>query len=328
MQEMSQRLSGVPGFKEKYIRNFPVGLFTSVMGIGGLSIAYQQFAGIVDLQPISIALLAMAYIIFAGVGLVYAGKLLFYRRDVIAEFDDPVKANFFAAISISMLVLAIGTYNYQRSASFVLWCAGTALQLLILLLIASRWITRDHEITHVNPAWFLPAAGNFLVPIGGTDFVVSDFSWFFFSIGLFFWIVLFIVIFYRITFHSPMAEKLIPTLFILIAPPALGFIAYVRLTGAFDIVARLLLNVALFLLLLLIFLLPYFLKVRYSISWWAYTFPLCIATTATMLAYRSTGTKGFEWISAMLLLISSLAVAIVSVRTLAAIKQKSLFEPG
>jgi nitric oxide reductase large subunit len=64
---------------------------------------------------------------------------------------------------------------------------------------------------------------------------------------MFFWLVLFIIIFYRITFHQRLAEKLIPTLFIMIAPPALGFISYIRLTGTYDMVARLLLNVALFL---------------------------------------------------------------------------------
>jgi tellurite resistance protein len=325
---MSQGVVGVPHIMEQYIRNIPVTLFTIVMGIGGLSIAYQRFAGIIDLPLIGIALLLVAYAIFIGVSLLYMIKLLFYRSEVSAEFNDPVKAYFFAAISISILVLSIATFDHQRPISFVLWGVGTALQLLILLVIASRWITRDHEITHVNPAWFLPAAGNFLVPMAGADFVGSDLSWFFFTIGLFFWIVLFIIIFYRITFHRQMAEKLTPTLFILIAPPALGFISYVKLTGTFDIIARLLLNVALFMLLLLLFMLPHFLKVRYSISWWAYTFPLCIATTATVLAYRMTGTTGFVWISMLLLFISSLAVVIVFVRTLAAIKNKSIFEPG
>ena len=36
----------------------------------------------------------------------------------------------------------------------------------------------------------------------------------------------------------PLPERLLPTVFILIAPPAVGFIAYVRLTGGVDVFAQ------------------------------------------------------------------------------------------
>ena len=59
----------------------------------------------------------------------------------------------------------------------------------------------------LNPAWFLPAAGNIIVPIMGVEFVSKDVCWFFFSIGIFFWLVLFIIIFYRIMFPSEAGGK-------------------------------------------------------------------------------------------------------------------------
>ena len=254
----------------------------------------------VNIPAIGLALLAVAYILFIGISLAYGYKLLRYTPDVVAEFNQPVKANYFAAISISLLVLAIATFDFQRSIAFVLWCIGAILQLTLLLAIASRWILRDHEIANLNPAWFLPAAGNIIVSIMGVEFVSKDVCWFFFSIGMFLWLALFIIIFYRIIFHPRLADKLAPTLFIMIAPPALGFIAYVKLYGEFDIFASILLNIALFLTMLLLFMLPYFLKIRFSISWWAYTFPLCIAATAGAIAYNMTGKTEYAWISTIL----------------------------
>lgn len=313
-------------FADRYIKNLPVSFFTTVMGTGGLSIAYQRFADIFYIPVISLALLAAAYILFIGISLAYGYKLLRYTPDVVAEFNEPVKANYFAAFSISLLVLGTATFDFQRSVSFVLWCAGAVLQLILILVMASRWIMRDHEVSQTNPAWFLPAAGNILVPIIGVEFAPKEVCWFFFSIGLFFWLVLFVIIFNRITFHPRLSDKLVPTLFIMIAPPALGFIAYVRLYDSFDIFASLLLNIALFLILLLLFMLPYFLKIRFSISWWAYTFPLCIAATAGAIAYRMSGKTGYAWISAILLILASLAVAIVFIKTAVAIKQKTIFE--
>jgi tellurite resistance protein len=314
-----------PSALRQYIKKFPVGLFTSVMGIGGLSVAYQRYASILNIPNISPALLATGVILFISISLVYGYKLLYYRSEVVAEFNHPVKANFFAAISMSLLVLGIATFDFQRSIAFVLWCMGTMLQLAVVIAIASRWIMRDHEIAQSNPVWFLPAAGNLLVPIVGVEFAPKDVCWFFFSIGLFLWLALFTIVFYRIMFHPRIVDELTPTLFIMIAPPALGFIAYMKLSGVFDNFAHILLDVALFLVLLLVFMAPYFFKVSFSISWWAYTFPLCIATTAATIAYRASGQEGYAWIATILLMISSLAVMIVFIKTLIAAKQEMIF---
>jgi len=50
-----------------------------------------------------------------------------------------------------------------------------------------------------------------------------------FAVGFILWCVLFTVIMNRIIFHNPLPQKLLPTLFILIAPPAIGFISYTTL---------------------------------------------------------------------------------------------------
>lgn len=101
-------------------------------------------------------------------------------------------------------------------------------------MIVSRWITKNYEIIHSNPAWFLPVVGNIIVPIFGVDVAHKEISWLFFSVGLSFWLLLFTIIVYRIIFHHQLAEKFIPTLFILIAPPAIGFVLLRRIAGEID----------------------------------------------------------------------------------------------
>ena len=49
-----------------------------------------------------------------------------------------------------------------------------------------------------------------------------------------FWIVLIAIVFYRIFFHEPNPARLLPTLFILLALPAVGFIAYGALVAQLD----------------------------------------------------------------------------------------------
>jgi tellurite resistance protein len=313
---------------QQCIRHFPVSLFASVMGMGGLSIACQKYAEVFGLTDIfGSFFLLLAYVCFAIVGSIYSYKLLRYRQEVIAEFNHPVRANFFPAISIGLLLLAIGTSGFNRDLAMGLWMLGAGVHLTFTVVIVSRWITRNYEIAHSNPAWFIPVVGNIIVPILGVELVNREISWFFFSIGVSFWLILFTIIVYRIVFHHQLAEKYIPTLFILIAPPAVGFISYVKLTGHFDAFAHILLYLALFLFLLLISMFPYFFRVRFFVSWWAYTFPLCALTIAMIAAFKHTGYSAFAIAATALLLVSFLAVVIVLLKTIVAFRQKTLCLP-
>lgn len=310
------------------IRNLPVSLFASIMGTAGLSVAWQRYTDIFGLPAIiGTILLIIAYLCFVIMGIAYGYKCLHYRQDVIAELNHPVRANFFPAISIGLLLLAVGAHPFSMLFAKVVWGIGAALHLTFTLMIVSRWITRNYEITHSNPAWFIPVVGNIIVPILGVEVVHREISWFFFSIGLSFWLLLFTIIVYRIIFHHQLAEKFIPTLFILIAPPAIGFVSYLKLAGHFDTFARILLYLAFFLFLLLASMFRYFFRVRFFVSWWAYTFPLCALTIAMITAFTHSGYAAYAWIATFMLIVSSLAVLLVLIKTIAALKNGTLCMP-
>jgi len=101
-------------------------------------------------------------------------------------------------------MLSIATIEMNEALSKYLWLFGTGLHFLFTLKIISIWIHHTHfEIKHMNPAWFIPAVGNILVPISGIKHFSPEISWFSFSIGLFFWIILLVIFFNRIIFHHP-----------------------------------------------------------------------------------------------------------------------------
>ena len=62
----------------------------------------------------------------------------------------------------------------------------------------------------------------------GVHLVSPEIFWFFFSIGLVFWLVLLAIVLYRLFFHEHLPARLAPTLFILLAPPSVGFITYTQ----------------------------------------------------------------------------------------------------
>lgn len=311
------------------LRFLPVSLFASVMGLTGLAIAYQRFEQVFQLEVnLGNALLVFAGLVFAGLATAYGYKTIRYFPAVAQEFRHPVQGCFFAAISISLLLLSIGALDINRELSRCLWLTGSLLHVGLTLTIFSGWLGRQQDIAQACPAWFLPTVGNIIVPIAGTDFAGAEVAWVFFSIGAFFGLMLFTVLFYRVVFLPPLPDKLLPTLFIFIAPPALGFLAYTRLTGTVDGLARTLLYATLLLVLLLLLMARSFLRLNFTVSWWAYTFPLCAATTATITAFRLSALWPLGWLAGGLIALTTLIVGVVFVNTVKAIAGGRLYGPS
>ena len=254
------------------LAHLPVSLFATVMGLAGLAIAWQKAHLILGAPALVWQGIAIfSSILFFGLLAIYGLKVLRYPGAVMSEWKHPVRVNFFPTISISLLLLGIVWMETARSISFRLWIAGTVIHLAFTFVILSSWMYHTHyDIKHANPAWFIPIVGNLLVPVCGVHFVSAELSWFFFSIGLIFWIVLMTIVLYRIFFHDPIPPRLLPTLFILLAPPAVGFIAYGALVPELDAFARVLYYIALFLALLLGSNALRFIRGGFFISSWAY----------------------------------------------------------
>jgi tellurite resistance protein len=226
-----------------------------------------------------------------------------------------------------MLLLSIAFLDSDPQFSQGFWIIGSAGHFLFTLTAVSRWISRTYNIQQLNPAWFIPVVGNVLVPIAGVEFFSKEISWFFFSVGMIFWLALFSLMIYRLGFYGELPAKLVPTLFILIAPPAVGFISYVKLTGQFDSTARVLLYMAIFTAVLMLAMLKMFLRLPFFLSWWAYTFPLCAFSISLVMAYRQTQIELFAFFSTIALAITTVVVAVVSIKTLALIWAGKLCVP-
>ncbi|MBN2695304.1 SLAC1 anion channel family protein [bacterium] len=259
------------------IKYFPISFFAAILGLSGVSIATEKF-GIHSKIPFLIVFSIFSIFLF-----LYLLKAILYFDEVKADFKHPIKLYFFSAITISFLLLSIVSLDHYLFLSKTLWFFGIISHFLIFIITLSEWLKRDLKISSITPAWFIPAVGNIVVPIAGVKHAHPEISWFFFSIGLFFWIILTIVLLFRLFFDSDLPKKLQPTYFILIAPPAIGFLSLSRLTKDALIFKTILYYIALFLTIFLFTKLYRFLKSPFYLSWWAYTFPISAITISTFL---------------------------------------------
>lgn len=275
------------------ISNFPIMFYAVVMGLGGLCVAYESLNKLLKLsQSVGFVLNAFTSVVFAFISFIYVIKIIKFPNEVRAELNHPIKINFFAAFAISLLLLAI-VFKNNASAHFGLFYTGLVAQTFMSFYVVASWINRNLEIKHSNPAWFIPIVGNLLVITAAQG--KDSYLWFYFSFALFFYIVLFIIIFYRILFCDQLPAKFMPTLFIFIAPPSVAFIDYIKLTGNFNEFSMFLLSLAIFFGILVLFMYKNFLKLKFFLSWWAFTFPTAALCIALIKAYELTEHKGFLW---------------------------------
>jgi tellurite resistance protein len=309
------------------LERFPISAFSVVMGLGGFALALRAADDHLAL-PVAgfgFAVTILTSAVFLVLAALYGLKLARFRAAVAAEWAHPAKLSFFPTLSIGLILLSAAWLPYAPGLARALILAGASLQLVLTVAVLSAWLYQTtFEIQHSSPAWFIPLVGNALVPIPGATLLSAETAWFFFSVGMVFWMMMFAILLNRLIFHSPLPDKLVPTFFIFIAPPSVGFIAYLGLVGELDAFARVLYHTALFLTLLMLVQLPRFTRVVFGLSWWAYSFPLAAVTVASTLMFARTGLPLFRLVAIGLLALLAVLVAVLLVRTAAATRRHGL----
>lgn len=314
---------------EPRLKHFPVPFFAVVMGLMGLTLALHSASYFYPaIGPFSTAVMWAGIGAFCVIALFYIAKAIKYPQAVYNEWHHPVRLAFFPAVSISILLISTAMLSHYPGAARGLWIIGTALQGVLTVAVVSGWIShRAFEVGQLTPAWFIPAVGNVVVPVAGAKLGYVELSWLFFSTGMIFWVILLTLVFNRLIFHNPIPGKLFPTLVILIAPPAVAFLAYVNLVGEIDSFARILINIGYLFTILIVVQAPKIAKLPFALPWWALSFPLAAMTIASFLFARKTGSDAHQMIGVILLVVLVALVIKLVIRTALAIGRKEICVP-
>jgi tellurite resistance protein len=311
------------------LEHFPVTFFAIVMGLMGLVLALH--AGVPAFQwlaPVSAAVLGVAMLVFALVLAIYIAKALRYPGAIADEWHHPVKIAFFPTMTISLLLMATALLNHRPELAEWIWKVGTLGQGVLTIAVVTGWIShRSFEVGHLTPAWFIPAVGNVIVPVAGARMGYIELSWLFFSGGMIFWLVLLTLVMNRLIFHDPILPRLFPTMVILIAPPAVAFLAYVAMNGVVDGFARVLLNAGYIFAALVLAQVPRLVRLPFAISWWALSFPVAALSIASFRFSQMDGSRPHQTIGVVLLILLVGVVAMLVARTALAIARGEVCRP-
>ena len=308
------------------LKNFPISFLAICLGLIGFTLAWQKAESILKLPfLVSNYLLYFSILIIVIIFTIYILKLIKYPKEVKKEFNHPIKLNFYPIIAILFLISSIIYLAINMNVSRYFWWIGVIIQFIFTIIIMSAWIRHNKfEIHHINPSWFIPVVGCIIIPIAGVQHFSAELSWFFFSIGFFWWLILTTIVINRIIFHHPIAEKLIPTFFILFAPPIIGFIALTKLLNGLNPFGNMLYYFGVFLFVLILFQYKMFSKIKFYLSWWAYSFPIDALVIGTLLMYHETGSQFFKIVSWIIFISLNFLILGLSIKTIKAIKNKQI----
>jgi tellurite resistance protein len=177
------------------------------------------------------------------IGAAYLAKWVRYPAAARAEVRHPIRMAFAPTMTIAILIPATALTRIAAGVAGVLWWVGAVGHLIATILVLSAWFTRgDILVGHVTPAWFIPIVGNVITPLPAREVGSVELAWLSFGIAVIFWLALLPLLLQRVIVHDqPLPEKLLPTLAIFIAPPAVILLSWQALTGArLDPVVRIL----------------------------------------------------------------------------------------
>ncbi|MEP2530560.1 SLAC1 anion channel family protein [Shimia sp.] len=308
---------------------FPVPMFACIMGLMGFSLALRSAHVVLDTgYALSQGVLWFGIAAFVIIASLYLVKLIRYPEAVMAEWRHPGRMAFFPAISIGLLLIGAAILPHSESVARIVWLVGVVLQGFLTLAVISGWISqRSFEVGQLTPAWFIPAVGNVVAPVAGVQLGYIELSWLFFSTGIVFWGVLLTLVFNRLIFHDPIPAKLLPTLVVLVAPPMVGFSAYVTLTGELDSFARILLNSGYVFAALVAVQAPKFVRLPFALSWWALSFPVAALSIASFRFAVMAGSFAHVVIGTAVLILLIIIMASLVWRTILAIMRDEICVP-
>ncbi len=314
------------------LQHLPVPLFATVMGLGGLSLAGRRAAVVWDVPawPAQ-ALFWVALATFVVVATAYAAKWVRHPAAARAELRHPIRMTFAPAITIDLIVLATAGQDLLPTAATAAWWVGAVGHLLLTVVVMSAWFGRhDIVLDHVTPAWFIPVVGNVITPLAAREIGSVELAWLSFGVGVVFWVALLPIVLRRVLLHGQsLPLKLMPSIAIFIAPPAVAGLSWLALTEApaDDPVFRILFAATVMFTSMVLGQARMLAQVPFGVPWWATTFPLASASAiATAAAGRLPGTA-YDVLAVALLALATVVVTSVAALTVRAALRRQICVP-
>ncbi|XP_057446141.1 S-type anion channel SLAH2 isoform X2 [Lotus japonicus] len=308
-----------------FLLRFPVSSFGICLGVSSQAILWKTLATSPSTEFLHISLKVNLILWIISVALIttvfaiYTLKIILYFEAVRREYYHPIRVNFFFAPWIALLFLAMGVPpSFTKVLHHSLWYILMTPIFCLELKIYGQWMSGgQRRLSKVaNPSNHLSIVGNFVGALFGASIGLKEGPIFFFAVGLAHYTVLFVTLYQRLPTNETLPKELHPVFFLFVAAPSVASMAWAKIQGSFDYGSRIAYFIALFLYFSLAVRINFFRGFKFSLAWWAYTFPMTGAAIATIRYSNQVPNVVTKTLCVVLALISTLIVTALLVSTI------------
>ena len=303
------------------LKNFSPAWFAAIMGTGGFANVLFLWGKVWPFaRSLGIALAWLNAILYVLFLIPWLLRWLLYYNDLKQDLNHPVMGNFFVTMPVGTMILASNAVlmgseflgkHFIYLGSWIAWLIGIVGALLLSLYVGYRSLTSEQTpIQALNFAWLITPVASIAVPLIGNPLVgmikqtgtsnaktVLLLNLSFYGIGFFLFLFIGAIVLNRLIQHALPPAAMAPTFWITLGPIGVGAVSLMGLADAAKSLG-ILNSVDTYYLLAAIFWgfgiwglgIAVVLTWRYhkqsgipfSLSWWAFIFPLAAYTMASL----------------------------------------------
>jgi len=348
------------------IKHFSPMWFAASMGIGGTANLMYQLGSQANLfKVIGLILAGLNILVFIAMLIPWILRWFVHYDTVMSDVKHPVSSNFFVTMPVAMMLIA--THVIMMGSSYIgvssamtiaviLWSIGVVL--VLAFSITTTFNMMKQESIHPqmsNFSWFISPVASIVVPLLGNNLVkyyalfniplasflnVIDIA--FYGIGFLLFIILLSIVLNRFLFHQMPPAMVLPSFWIILGPIGVGTMSLMGIADASAILGLItdvqgihMLALALWgfgiwaLVLISVITINYVKegKIPFSISWWAFIFPLAAFTLSSLSIAQVTQVNVIKYFGFAMTAILSIIFLMTLFKTIVGVFNKTLLLP-
>lgn len=209
--------------------------------------------------------------------LLMIAKIIKYPKDVAAALDNPLIASVFPTFSMTIMLLSTYLKPFSQNTALILWFIGLILHIMLIIWFTVKYV-RSFKIKQVFPSWFIVYVGIAVASVTGPMFQMNTIGKFVFWFGLAVYLVLMVIILYRVLKIKEIPESALPSLAIFAAPASLLLAGYMNSFEIKNMAMVCFLAALSFIMYIAVVILMFkLLRLKFYPSYSAFTFPFAIS---------------------------------------------------
>jgi tellurite resistance protein len=228
-----------------------------------------------------------------------------------------------ALLPISAMLLGVGLHRTYAVAGTVLTLLAISAAGAFGAWMMTFWMNGEMALESVHGGYYLPISAAGLV--GALAAGQTGLNWLAvgcFTVGLFFWLVISVFLFLRLALRPSMPAPLVPTLAIMVAPPAVAAAAWLTIsTGRPDALFEGLTAMTVFMVLVQGPLLPRYRAIPFTHGFWSFTFPVASVAALAITWLRLDHPYAWRGMTIALVSLVTLLVAAIATKSLVLLRR-------